>query len=128
MRRHAPIAILSILLGGIIIVCSIESGIHRWEDPAWYYAAMVPGSPLSWGVVILDAGVLILAGIRWPILLRAGYVLAFTWFCFMSAAAAMSTWHDLTTGTREADPVGVISWGALGYWCRASYPPRRPLT
>lgn len=123
-RRDWPMAILAILLGGTIIACSIESGIHRWADPAWYYASLVPGSPLSWGGVVLAGGGLITAGSRWPRAGRLGYAVVFGWFCFMSAAAAMSTWHDLWAGTREADPVGILTWGALAYWCRASFPRR----
>lgn len=123
-RRDWPMAILAIALGGTIIACSIESGRHRWEDPAWYYASLVPGSPTSWGVVIVAGGLLIAAGARWPRLRRLGYMVLFGWYCFMSAAAALSSYDDLMRGTREADPVEIISWGALAYWCRTSFPAR----
>ena len=119
-RRSWPVAALAILLGVVIIACAIESGIHRWSDPAWYYASMLPGSPMSWGVIILSGGILVAAGEWNPVVRRVGFWVVFLWFCFMASASSGSVWHDLAAGTREADPIDIVQWGACAYWCRVS--------
>lgn len=113
---------LAVVFGAVIIVCHLESGASRWQAAAWQYAVRVPGSPATWGVVILAAGVAMVYGNRTgrTRLAKYGYCTASWWFCILSSAAALAMLDDIASGSREANPLSLVVWPAFAYfyWSR----------
>ena len=112
---------LAIAFGVIIVACHIESGLGRWQAAAWRYAAGVPGSPATWGVVILAAGLVLVFGqCRSSVgALRLGYRVIFWWFTFLCAAALLAMGQDLLDGTRAANPIAPLAWFGFAYLYRS---------
>ena len=106
---------IAVTFGAVIVACHIESGRQRWAAAAWRYAALVPGSPSTWGVLVLAAGLLLAYGHvrKARRVLVAGYSTVFLWFCVLAAAAAAAVTEDLVEGTRQANPLAVVAW--LGF-------------
>ena len=108
VRRNARrLGFIAVAFGVAIIGSHIESGRERWSAAAWSFALEVPGSPATWGVVILIAGLAILAGKH-----RFGYWVGFLWFCALAFAAAMALGRDIFgPGTFTAvNPLSVVAW------------------
>lgn len=106
-RNSRRLGIIAVAFGATIIASHVESGRERWSASAWSFALEVPGSPATWGVFILVAGILILAGKR-----RLGYWIAFLWFCALAFAAGLALANDIfTRGEIHAvNPLSVITW------------------
>lgn len=108
IRRNARrLGIIALVFGVAIIGSHIESGRDRWSASAWSFALEVPGSPATWGVFILAAGLLILTGKH-----RLGYWTAFLWFCSLAFASGMALATDiLNRGEIHAvNPLSVAAW------------------
>lgn len=104
--------IFAIVVGVSIIGCHVESGARRWTAAAWQFALNVPGSPATWGVVILVAGLLMLYGKVWhsrrPY--HVGCVIGFGWFILLCGAALMAFINDPVV-----NPLGPIVWGFAAF-------------
>lgn len=109
------LALTAFAFGAVIIACHLESGVRRWQAAAWRYAALVPGSPATWGIVILTAGILLLYGCttRSRRALVVGFTIAFLWFSVLTAAAGLAVVDDLLGSTRQANPLAVVAWMAF---------------
>ena len=114
---------LAVAFGIVIVACHIESGLGRWQAAAWRYAAGVPGSPATWGVVILAAGLVLAYGqLRDDSrALRLGYRLTFWWFTVLCAAALLAMGYDLAEGTRQANPIAPLAWFGFAYLYRSRW-------
>ncbi|MGE2733868.1 hypothetical protein [Mycolicibacterium vaccae] len=113
VRRNARrLGIIALAVGIAIVGSHIESGRERWSAPAWAFALEVPGSPATWGAVILVAGILILAGVRRARIRRVGYWIAFLWFCALAFSAGLALATDIFTSgeIRAVNPLAVICW------------------
>lgn len=111
VRRNARrLGIIALAFGIAIIGSHVESGRERWSASAWSFALEVPGSPATWGCVILAAGIVILAGKR-----RLGYWMAFLWFCALAFSAGLALAGDIfDRGEIHAvNPLSVITWMIL---------------
>lgn len=106
-RNARRLGVIAVAFGVAIIGSHIESGRERWSAPAWSYALEAPGSPATWGVVILAAGLLILLGKH-----RIGYWIAFLWFCALAFTAGLALAGDVFNRgeIRAVDPLSVIAW------------------
>lgn len=107
-RNARRLAYIALAFGIAIIGSHIESGRDRWAASAWSFALEVPGSPATWGVVILAAGILIIRqNAR-----RIGYWIAFLWFCSLAFASGLALADDIFTGDeiRAVNPLSVITW------------------
>lgn len=104
--------VFAILVGLAIIGCHLESGARRWTAAAWQFALNVPGSPATWGVFILAAGLLMLYGkvrsARMPY--HVGCLIGFSWYVLLCGAALMAFISD-----PEANPLGPIVWGFAAF-------------
>lgn len=71
------LSVFSILQGFFIFI----EGQERWSEPSYRAALLVPGSPDSWGYVILAAGVVSLTGsiLGKNLLITIGSYLASAW-------------------------------------------------
>lgn len=111
------LTLIAITFGVVIIACHIESGRKRWVATAWHYALIVPGSPATWGAVILVGGLLMAYGRAYSNI-RAMYVgawIAFGWFCVLTGTVGAAVSGDLFNGTRTANPVAAVTW--FGFAC-----------
>lgn len=119
----AFLAGLAVAFGLVIVACHIESGLGRWQAAAWRYAAGVPGSPATWGVVILAGGIALAYGQCRDSAraLRLGHRLVFWWFTFLCAAALLAMGHDLSDGTRQANPIAPLAWFGFAYLYRSRW-------
>lgn len=61
-RNGRRLGVIALAFGIAIVGSHIESGRARWSASAWSFALEVPGSPATWGPVILIAGILIRFG------------------------------------------------------------------
>lgn len=106
-RNSKRLGIIAVAFGVAIIASHIESGRERWSASAWAFALEVPGSPATWGAVILVAGLLILTGRQ-----RLGYWTAFLWFCALAFAAGLALASDIFNSgeIRAVNPLSVITW------------------
>jgi hypothetical protein len=115
IRRNArALGWIATAFGATIIASHIESGSTRWTAAAWSYALEVPGSPATWGAIVLAAGLTVLYGCRWNSR-RArvlGTRIAFLWFCALDAAAALAFVSDMldTDPVDTVNPLAVIAW------------------
>lgn len=99
--------------GVAIIASHIESGATRFGH-SWYFALQVPGSPATWGVVILIAGLLLLGGC-WRnnrCACHAGASIGFAWFCAIDATSLLAFIEDLLND----DPVNAVNPLSMGIW------------
>lgn len=103
---------LAILTGVAIIACHIESGARRWQAAAWQFALQVPGSPATWGVIILTGGLLMLAGriLHHRAIFRAGCFVGFWWFTILCGTSFAAFLTD-----PDVNPLGTIAWGAFAF-------------
>lgn len=113
IRRNArALGWIATAFGGTIVASHIESGSARWTAAAWSYALEVPGSPATWGAVILGAGLVMLWGCyRYRLGARLlGARIAFLWFCALDAAAVLA--YDMLDANPvdTVNPVAVIAW------------------
>ncbi|QDH91713.1 hypothetical protein SEA_PHRAPPUCCINO_35 [Mycobacterium phage Phrappuccino] len=121
IRRNGwALSWLATIFGITIIACHIESGKARWSSSVWEYALQVPGSPATWGFVILASGLMLLYGNRDPHRQRIrniGYWIGFWWFCALDATAMLSLIDDLVDADplNIANPLAVISWTYVAY-------------
>lgn len=109
-RNARRLGIIAVAFGTVIVGSHIESGRDRWSASAWTFALEVPGSPATWGAVILAGGLLILAGKR-----RAGYWISFLFFCALAFAAGLALATDILQ-QREihaVNPLSVLTWVIL---------------
>lgn len=106
-RNSRRLGIIALAFGIAIIASHLESGRDRWGAPAWAFALEVPGSPATWGAVILTAGALIYT--RWA---RAGYWTAFLWFCALAFASGLALAADIFGGgdVESVNPLSVVTW------------------
>ena len=109
-RNGRRLGIIALAFGTIIIGSHIESGSQRWSASAWAFALEVPGSPATWGAVLLAAGLLI----RFSRRRRLGYWTAFLWFCSLAFAAGIALAEDVFGGTIHlVNPLAVATWTVL---------------
>ncbi|MCG7595936.1 hypothetical protein [Mycobacterium sp. PSTR-4-N] len=111
-RNSLCLGVIAVAFGATIIGCHIESGGRRWAAAAWTFALKVPGSPATWGGLVLVAGVLIIAGYRRERqrLRIIGCWLAFWWFTALAAAACIAFAADLIRNEDVVNPLSLITW------------------
>jgi phosphatidylglycerophosphate synthase len=120
-RTGWAIAITAVAIGSYFIGAHIESGKGRFTAAVWQAPLSVPGSPASWGAIILIAGLLQVTGrvlarrrgdargrgwVHW------GCILAFLWACFVDGAQLVSLWND---DRNMVNALGLILWTLLAY-------------
>ncbi|GAS98881.1 M6 family metalloprotease domain protein, precursor [Mycolicibacterium canariasense] len=112
-RNARALGWIATAFGATIIASHVESGSTRWTAAAWTYALEVPGSPATWGAVILAAGLALLYGCRRESI-RArllGARIAFLWFCALDAAAVLAFTSDMLDNPVDTvNPLAVIAW------------------
>ncbi len=113
-RNARALGWIATAFGATIIASHVESGSTRWTAAAWTYALEVPGSPATWGAVILAAGLTILHGCR-RASLRArllGARVAFLWFCALDAAAVLAFTSDMLDDNpiNTVNPIAMVAW------------------
>lgn len=109
---------LAIAFGATIIGTHVESGRHRWASRTWQIALQVPGSPATWGAVILAGGVLLCYGLvrNNGRAVRAGMMTGFLWFCALTATALAAFLDDLLDDVPDTvNPLAAISWLYLAW-------------
>lgn len=120
-RNGWLLGVIATLFGAAIIGSHIESGQTRWSASAWSFALEVPGSPATWGVAILIAGILLLLG-SWKKrenLRIAGAWAACMWFCALDFAAVLALMHDLFDKTPDTvNPLSVCTWSVFAVMYR----------
>lgn len=120
-KNGNALALMTTGIGIMAILCHIESGTRRWSTPAWRDAMQLPGSPATWGIVLLIAGICLTIGAHravqsmWS---TVGYWLAFAWFCAVFGVQFYTLIHD-ESGT--ANPTWLILWLYVAYLLRLRY-------
>jgi hypothetical protein len=106
------LAWLAAMFGVAIIGCHIESGGKRWAAAAWQFALQVPGSPATWGVVILGAGVAMLYGCfrHNRKAYHYGCCVAFGWFVVLCGASFLAFLTDPVV-----NPLSPLAWGYIAF-------------
>lgn len=104
--------------GIAIIAMHFESGATRFGT-SWYFALQVPGSPATWGAVILIAGVLMLYGARRDSrrAVYAGATIGSFWFCLIDATALLAFLADLF----DDNPLNTVNALSMGIWTLLAY-------
>lgn len=118
-RNGWALAWVATVCGVAIIAAHIESRASRFSAASWHYALQVPGSPATWGVVILTAGLLLLYGASRDAqrACHAGFLLAFLWFCGLDAAAFLALSKDMLdlTPVNRVNPLSVVFYTYLAW-------------
>lgn len=121
VRRNAhALGVIAVAFGATIVACHVESGASRWSAAAWAFALEVPGSPATWGVIILAAGAVLLYGHyrdQYRTRLYSAH-LAFWWFCSLAAAAMIALGDDIMDNADQVNPLSLITWALLAWMYR----------
>lgn len=108
---------LAAAFGTTIIASHIESGQARWSAAAWSFALEVPGSPATWGAVILAGGAALLCGLMRDRrrLHMLGAWIGFVWFIALAVAALLAFSADLfdDRSLNLVNPLSMLTWVAF---------------